>query len=65
MARVIVYLTEKEWQALRRIAECDMRGLREQARYLIIKGLAAELAAQADTPTPPAEIGEAVIEHAA
>lgn len=58
MARVIVYLSEEEWGALRRSAERDLRGLREQARYLIVKGLAVELAAHADTPTPPAEIAE-------
>lgn len=56
--RIIVYLTEQEWQALRDSAERNLRGLREQARYLIIKGLAAEIAAQVAAPQPaqPAEV---------
>lgn len=52
MYRVIVNLTEQEWQALLRMAERELRGLREQARYLIIQGLAAEITT-ANPPAPP------------
>jgi hypothetical protein len=37
--RVIVYLSNDEIARLRRMAESEMRGLREQARYLIVKAL--------------------------
>jgi hypothetical protein len=47
MGRVIVNLKDSEWAALRLAAERDLRDLREQARYLIVKGLAAELATEA------------------
>ncbi len=58
MVRVIVNLKESEWKALRAQAERELRDLRDQARYLIVKGLAADLAAQADTSaTAAAEIG--------
>lgn len=47
LTRLTIELSEKERAALQRQAERDLRGLREQARYLIIRGLAAEIAEQA------------------
>ncbi len=47
MTRIIVYLSERELEALQRLAERDLRGLREQARFLIVRGLAAEIGAHA------------------
>lgn len=55
MGRIIVYLDPTELEAVRAIAEREMRGLREQARYLIIRALAAEIATQSPAPTAPAE----------
>ncbi|MBM4424996.1 MAG: hypothetical protein FJ030_16715 [Chloroflexi bacterium] len=55
MYRVNVYLSESEWEALRRVAERDLRGLREQARYLIVKGLAAEVVAANPQPAQSVE----------
>jgi hypothetical protein len=52
MPRLTITLSKQEWDALRRSAERDLRGLREQARYLIVKGLTAELAAQANDGAP-------------
>ena len=37
--RVIVYLSNDEIIKLQRMAESEMRSLREQARYLIVKAL--------------------------
>jgi len=58
MSRIIVYLTERELTALRRQAEHELRGLREQARYLIVRGLTpnawATADAQADADPQPA-----------
>ena len=41
MARITITLTQSEREALRLAAERDLRDTRGQARYLIIKGLAA------------------------
>ena len=71
MRRVIVNLNEKELQALRDMAARDVRPIREQARYLIIRGLVAESATQAgkDTgaPDPAARpaVGGVANDHAA
>jgi len=54
MNRVIVYLSQKELDDLQAMAERDLRGLREQARYLIVKSLAAEIAAQVEAEASPA-----------
>jgi hypothetical protein len=35
MRKITVILTDKELHALRAQSECDLRGVREQARYLI------------------------------
>jgi hypothetical protein len=43
MARITVTLSASEREALRLAAERDLRDLRGQARYLIVKSLAAEL----------------------
>jgi hypothetical protein len=52
MTRVIVHLTIEEWRALRQSAAHNIRDVREQARYLIVKGLADELAALVTDATP-------------
>lgn len=48
LTRLTIELSEKERAALQRQAERDLRGLREQARYLIIRGLASEIAEQVE-----------------
>jgi hypothetical protein len=63
MTRVIVHLSKHEWDALRQIAERDLRGLREQARYFIVKGLASEVASHvspADAPAAQPQAAEGV-----
>lgn len=62
MIKVVIYLTPEEREALMRLAERDVRGLRDQARYLIIRGLAeAEaVALPALPPAQPATMPEAV-----
>ena len=42
MTRVIVHLSKQEFDALRAQAARDVRELRDQARWLIVRGLAAE-----------------------
>ena len=37
--RIIVYLSENEWKILERLAEQDIRGMREQARFLLSREL--------------------------
>lgn len=44
MVRLTVYLSEQECEALHKQSVRDLRGLREQARYLIVRGLGADLA---------------------
>lgn len=42
MTKLTVFLSDQERAILQAMAERDMRGLREQARYLIVKALTAE-----------------------
>jgi plasmid stability protein len=42
MARVIVNLTDQELEALRKMAAREVRPMREQARFLIIRALDSE-----------------------
>ena len=39
LMRLTIYLTEDEYRALQKQAERDVRGLREEARYLVLLGL--------------------------
>jgi hypothetical protein len=55
MTKLIVYLSEQEIDALQQSAERDLRDLRGQARYLIIKGLANDLATEAAQPVKLAQ----------
>jgi hypothetical protein len=55
--RIPVYLNERELDALRLAAERELRDLRGQARYFIVKGLAADLAAAAEVQ--PVKLAEA------
>lgn len=59
MTRLIVLLTDNEYTALVKSAENDLRDLRAQARYLLIKALAAEIAQNIpamDAPQPTAQM---------
>ena len=42
MAKLVVYLSDPEWAALRAMAESQMRGMREQARYLLREAAARQ-----------------------
>ena len=57
MTRVIVKLSASEWAALLALSQKELRDVREQARYLIIRALAAETVQNIPMPqaTPQAE----------
>ena len=46
MSRIMVRLSNDEMATLRRIAEREMRGVREQARFLLICALRADRESQ-------------------
>jgi hypothetical protein len=57
MTRVIVNLNESEWRALREQSERELRPVRDQARYIIIRSLAADLVAAAEAmPSKSAQL---------
>ena len=58
MSRIMVRLSNDEMATLRRIAEREMRGVREQARFLLICGLRADRESQLST-LASAQTGEA------
>jgi hypothetical protein len=47
-----VPLTEKEWQTLRTIAQCEYRNPRQQAAYLLRLALGLESPTKHETATP-------------
>ncbi len=57
ITRLMIELTDRERAALQFLAERELRGLREQARYLIIQSLMTEKSLPAalisNIPTPP------------
>ncbi len=57
MNRIVVYLNESELVALRKQAEREIRDLREQARYLIRRGLLPTDSAPAQAESKPTEAG--------
>lgn len=61
MARITVNLSAAEREALRVQAERELRPMRDQARYLIVRGLAPDVARAAEqrTAQPEAEAAHA------
>jgi hypothetical protein len=58
MNRVIVNLNDTEWKTLQQQAEREARPLRDQARWLILRGLAADVVAKLEAQPAAQPAGE-------